>query len=306
VGDVSVAVIGSKGFVGRALVPSLRAAGMSVVEFPSARPFLRSDGSPTDDLAGASAVCYLASRINPAIAERDPGAAAAHLATLRSLAEALRGSGKRLLYPSSGGTVYDTRREPPYEETSPLQPIGRFGATKVEAERLLFDTPGIETVAMRISNAYGPGQRTGTGLGVVAHWVSAASRGEALRIFGAPEKVTRDFVYIDDVCSAFLRVLAADAPPPVVNIGSGTPTTLAEVAEIILGLADEAEVAYEPDRGFDVTRSWLDIGLARRELGWEPTIELAEGIRRTWEHALRQAERREVPTLGSTSVEHDR
>ena len=279
---------------------------MSVVEFPPARPFLRSDGSPTDELAGASAVCYLASRINPAIAERDPAAAAEHLATLRSLTEALRESGKRLLYPSSGGTVYDTRKEPPYQETSPLRPIGRFGATKVEAERLLLEAPGIETVAMRISNAYGPGQRTGTGLGVVAHWVDAASKGEPLRIFGAPEKVTRDFVYIDDICTAFLRLLATAAPPPVVNIGSGIPTTLAEVAEIIVDLADEAEVAYEPDRGFDVPRSWLDVGLARQKLGWEPSIELGEGIRRTWEDSLKQAERQEVPTLESAPLDRNR
>ncbi len=291
---MTVAVIGSKGFFGRALVPALRAAGMSVVEFPSTKPFLRSDGSPTDDLAGASAVCYLASRINPAIAEQDPAAAEAHLETLRSLTAALRHSGKRVLYPSSGGTVYDTGLEPPYRETSALKPIGRFGATKVEAERILRDAPGIESVAMRISNAYGPGQRTGTGLGVIAHWVEAASKTQPLRIFGAPERVTRDFLYIDDVCAAFVRVLKSEAPPAVVNIGSGVPTTLAEVADTIIDLAEDAEVVYEPDRGFDVARSWLDVGLARQALGWAPRTELAEGIQRTWEHSVRHVARQEA------------
>jgi UDP-glucose 4-epimerase len=288
---VSVAVIGSNGFFGRALVDTLNAAGTSVVEFPSARPFLCSDGSSADELAGAETVCYLASRINPAIAERDPDAAFAHIATLEGLLYALHDSGKRLIYPSSGGTVYDTDQEPPYAETSPLKPIGRFGSTKIEIEQLLRGTPGIESVAMRISNAYGPGQPTGTGLGVIAHWLAAAAEGEPLRIFGAPE-TTRDFIYIDDVCDAFLRAISSKAPPFIVNIGLGTPTTLAEVAEIISDIVDGIEVVHEPDRGFDVSRSWLDIGRAKETLGWEPTVQLREGITRTWEHNLQRGRAR--------------
>jgi nucleoside-diphosphate-sugar epimerase len=74
-----------------------------------------------------------------------------------------------------------------------------------------------------------------------------------------------------------------------VNIGSGVPTTLGEVIEIVTNLVEGAEVAHEPDRGFDVARSWLDIGLAREKLGWAPRVELREGIRRVWEHAREQA-----------------
>lgn len=290
---MSIAVIGSNGFIGRALVAALRTADMTVVEFPSAKPFLRSDGSPADGLMGASAVVYLASRINPAIAERDPGAAEAHIATLQSLLHTLAGSGRRVIYPSSGGTVYDTEREPPYAETSPLKPLGRFGATKCEAERLLAATRGIDSVAMRISNAYGPGQRTGTGLGVIAHWLAAAAAGEQLRMFGAGA-TTRDFIYIDDVSDAFLRVIASDAPPSVVNVGSGIPTTLAELAEVVHDVVGGFEMVVEPDRGFDVARSWLDIGLAKEALGWEPSTELREGITRTWEHNLRHRVRQEA------------
>jgi UDP-glucose 4-epimerase len=292
---MSVAVIGSNGFLGRALVAALSAAGTSVVEFPSARPFLRSDGSPTDELARVHTVCYLASRITPAIAERDPSAAAAHVATLRGLLDALRGSGKRLIYPSSGGTVYDTRQAPPYAETAPLRPIGRFGSTKLKVEELLSETPGIECVALRISNAYGPGQPTGKGFGVIAHWLAAAAENEPLHVFGSPE-TTRDFIYIDDVCAAFRHVIAAERPPPVLNIGSGIPTTLGEVAEIIADIVDGIEILHEPDRGFDVARSWLDIELAVQALGWRPTVELHDGISRTWEHNRRQGgERFEGP-----------
>jgi UDP-glucose 4-epimerase len=253
---------------------------------------LRSDGSPTDELAGASTICYLASRINPAIAERNPDAACAHIATVQGLVQALHDSGKRLIYPSSGGTVYDTDQEPPYAETSPLKPIGRFGSTKIEIEQLLRETPGIESVAMRISTAYGPGQPTGTGLGVIAHWLAAAAEGEPLRIFGSPE-TTRDFIYIDDVCDAFLRAISSEAPPFIVNIGSGTPTTLAEVAGIITDIVDGIEIVHEPERGFDVSRSWLDIGRAKKTLGWEPTVQLRDGITRTWEQNRQRRRERE-------------
>ena len=280
---MSVAVIGSNGFLGRALVPALAAAGRSVVEFPSTRPFLRSDGSATEELARASTVCYLASRINPAIAERDPAAADRHLATLEGLLRALRGSGKRLIYPSSGGTVYDSDLDPPYAETSPVRPIGRFGSTKVAAERLLSDTSGIDSVAMRISNAYGPGQPTGKGFGVIAHWLAAAAESEPIRVFGAPE-TTRDFIYVDDVCDAFLRVISSNDPPSVVNIGSGVPTSLAEAAELISDIVGGIEIVREPDRGFDVSRSWLDISLARQALDWKPGVPLRDGITRTWEY----------------------
>jgi UDP-glucose 4-epimerase len=301
---VSIAVIGSHGFIGRALVATLRAANMSVVEFPSAKPFLHSDGSPSDELAGAGAVCYLASRINPAIAERDPMAVEAHVATLQLLIRAMSGSGKRLIYPSSGGTVYDPAGDPPYSETSALGPIGRFGAAKVEVERLLSEAAGVETVAMRISTAYGPGQRTGTGLGVIAHWLEAAADGKALHLFGPPE-TTRDFIYVDDVCEAFLRVISSDHPPSVVNIGSGAPTSLAALAELIAEIADGVEIVHDPDRGFDVARSWLDISRAGQTLGWEPRVQLPEGIARTWEHYLGQRRADELVDSASGSVAPD-
>jgi UDP-glucose 4-epimerase len=282
---VSVAVTGSNGFLGRALVTALRAAGTEVVEFPSTRPFLCPDGSPTDELARASSVCYLASRINPAIAERDPAAVAEHVATLTGLIRALGDSGTRLIYPSSGGTVYDTDLDPPYAETSQLRPIGRFGSTKVAIEQLLFEAPQVESVAMRISNVYGPGQPRRKGFGVIAHWLASAAEGEPLHMYGNPD-TTRDFVYIDDLCDAFLRVVSSDDPPSVVNIGSGVPTSLAELAEIISDTLDGVEIVHEPDRSFDVARTWLDVSLAKKTLGWSPRVQLREGIGRTWEYEL--------------------
>jgi UDP-glucose 4-epimerase len=207
------------------------------------------------------------------------------VATLTGLIRALGDSGTRLIYPSSGGTVYDTDLEPPYAETSQLRPIGRFGSTKVAIERLLFEAPEIESVAMRISNVYGPGQPRRKGFGVIAHWLASTAAGEPLHMYGNPD-TTRDFVYIDDLCDAFLRVVSSDDPPSVVNIGSGVPTSLAELAEIISDTVDGVEIVHEPDRGFDVSRTWLDVSLAKKTLGWSPRVRLREGIGRTWEYEL--------------------
>jgi UDP-glucose 4-epimerase len=148
-------------------------------------------------------------------------------------------------------------------------------------EQLLFEATEIESVAMRISNAYGPGQLKGNGFGVIAHWLASAAEGKPLRMYG-DSNTTRDFVYIDDVCDAFLRILSSDDPPSVVNIGSGVPTSLAELAEIITDTVDGVDILHEPDRGFDVARTWLDVSRAKTALGWEPQVQLREGISRTW------------------------
>ena len=180
-----------------------------------------------------------------------------------------------MIYPSSGGTVYDTEREPPYAETSPLKPIGRFGATKMKIEQLLLrpgnrDRGDADQQRVRTGSAH----RHRAGRHRALARVSGGD--EPIRVFGAPE-TTRDFIYIDDVCDAIQRVISSDDPPSVVNIGSGIPTTLGEVAELVSDTVGGIEIAHEPARGFDVGRTWLDIRLAKERLGWEPSVSFATG-----------------------------
>ena len=146
-------------------------------------------------------------------------------------------------------------------------------------------------VVLRISNAYGPGQRLGRGQGVIGHWMAAAARGEPLRVFGDPA-ATRDYVFIEDVVDAIrLLVLGTSAEvPTVLNIGSGVPTTLGELADLVSSVVGGAEIEREPGRTFDRHDTWLDVSLAKKAIGWVAGVPLIEGLRRTWAHARRTAE----------------
>lgn len=151
------------------------------------------------------------------------------------------------------------------------------------------DPDRARAVILRISNAYGPGQRLGKGQGVIGHWMAAAARGEPLHVYGDPA-ATRDYIYVDDVVEAMETVLALDQAvdvPAILNIGSGVPTALGELAEIVAELVGGAKIIHEPGRAFDVRDTWLDVRLARDTVGWVPRTPLVEGLARTWAHVSR-------------------
>ena len=119
---------------------------------------------------------------------------------------------------------------------------------------------------------------------MIAHWLASAADGAILRILGDPAS-TRDYVYIDDVVAALVRVHHyRGALPDTLNVGSGRPTTLAELADIVLAAVADPTVSVQvgPGRPFDVDRTWLDTSLARRMLEWVPEVPLTEGVRRSW------------------------
>jgi UDP-glucose 4-epimerase len=125
----------------------------------------------------------------------------------------------------------------------------------------------------------------------VAYWLEAAAKGEPLVLLGHQNTV-RDFVYIGDIVSA---LVAADQRrtelPPVINIGSGQPTTLAELARTVLAVVDDPELEFraKPPRDFDLSRTWLDVSRAREALGWQPTSDLRTGVAAAWAAISRRA-----------------
>lgn len=286
VADGTITVVGGRGFIGRALVASLRAGGAEVRVLGSGDQLVE-DGRPCSAIAAAETVIYLASSINPQIAQTKPDKVEADQATLRAVLEGLRGSERlrRLIFPGSGGTVYDPGAAPPYREDSPVRPTSVYGWAKLVMEDLVRELapPGCQPVILRISNIYGPGQPVGTGQGVIAHWLAAVAADAEVVLYGA-NTITRDFVYIDDVTSAFTLVIEAPAPPGLINIGSGTPTTLAHLAETIARVVSprRLRIRQEPQRAFDLPRNYLAIDRATASIGWKPEIPLLEGIQRTW------------------------
>jgi UDP-glucose 4-epimerase len=286
----SAVVIGSSGFLGRALMNALTEAGTDAIGLTREDPFSSGDGLPVSELRRADGIAFLAGSVTPAIAESDPTAVADELRLFDAFIDCLGYLDKTplVVIPSSGGTVYGTEHEPPFAETSLTRPAGAYGTMKLEMEHRLISVPDhvARVVALRISNAYGPGQKLGRGQGVTGHWMAAAARGEPLRVFG-DLTATRDYIYIDDVVRAMTMVLSAEAGallPRVLNIGSGVPTTLRELVDEVSGVVGGADIVLEPGRGFDVHDVWLDIRLANETIGWKPRVQLTEGLLRTWNH----------------------
>lgn len=283
---MAVAVVGASGFLGRALVAALNRAGTPVSAYTRSVPFLTPGGRPEAGLASARTVYWLATQINPQSAEQDPGKVVADRAAFEKFLQTLRGvePAPTIVLLSSGGTVYDPATDPPYAESARTRPLSAYGRAKVALEGLLAERAPGRHVALRVSNAYGPGQPTASGQGVVAHWLRAAGRGEDIRVFGDPA-TTRDYVYVNDIADALVAVDGLDVElPPAVNIGSGRPTSLGELAETVLDVvaAQGLRVIIEQRRSFDVSQTWLDVTLAGEILRWQPATSLRDGIGAAW------------------------
>jgi len=283
--DSRVAVIGASGFIGGATLRRLTAGGVDATGYTRQAPAVRADESLAEGLAGADMIFWLASSIRPARSE----AASQDYTALAKLLDGLHavGSKARLLAISSGGTVYDPAVPPPYSEQSPVRAANDYGQAMLAVEALLAERWD-NHVIVRASNAYGPGQPARRGQGVVAHWLDSVHREEPIRVMGDPE-VRRDYIYIDDLVEAI--VLAASRPevPPVLNVGSGVPTSLAELVQAVRSAVGfDVEVEQTPARSFDAPSTWLDVSLARDVLGWQPSTDLTAGVASTWRQLRRR------------------
>lgn len=293
---VPVAVFGAGGFLGRKLVAALRASGVSTGSFFKSTP-LPADGAFFDGSAGPGVVFWVATTINPGLAERHPERVGSDHEAFRRLLARLREADRPpvVVLASSGGAVYSPRTAPPYREDSPLGSDVAYGRAKLGLEReLLANRDKVRPVVLRISNMYGPGQRTGTGLGVVAYWLEAAAAKRPLRVLGDPRTV-RDYVYVDDVVEVMARIhriacaSGAESLPDVLNIGSGVPTSLMDMlAAVVTTVGGVVSVEFAGGRPFDRSDVWLDVTKARRCVGWSARTPLELGVQRTWAHLTRQ------------------
>ncbi|EEP73329.1 nucleoside-diphosphate-sugar epimerase [Micromonospora sp. ATCC 39149] len=291
------AVVGATGFIGSRLVSRLAEAGHPVARFSRAAPPVV-DGRPAPGLREAQVVYFLAARLSPALAEQQPERVVRERELLLDVLSALAGVDHRPVFvlASSGGAVYTPTVWPPYHERSATGPASAYGRAKLRLEQeLLRHTDRVQPVVTRLSNVYGPGQRPTPGYGVLSHWLEATVRGEPIRLFGDPA-VVRDYVHVDDV-TAIMEVIAQragdgdrDRLPTVVNVGSGLPTSLAELLQTMSTVAGrELEVIRDVRRQFDHRGNWLDTTLARETLGWQARISLPDGVRQCWEAVLTRA-----------------
>jgi UDP-glucose 4-epimerase len=203
-----------------------------------------------------------------------------------SMMEAMRDVGVRRVILASSGAVYGDQGEQPLKETAIPDPHSPYAVSKVSAEhyiRTIGKLWGLETVCLRIFNAYGPGQHLPPSHPpVVPHFLRQALRGGTLVVHGDGTQ-TRDYVYVDDVVSAM--VAASTAPNVngmVINVGSGTETSIRElvkkVSEVTGRKVDSLYNALTPG---GVSRMCADLSLAAQKLNYRSSIKLDDGLRLT-------------------------
>ncbi|HEX6057875.1 MAG TPA: NAD-dependent epimerase/dehydratase family protein [Gemmatimonadaceae bacterium] len=211
-----------------------------------------------------------------------------------NLLEAIRagGGGTRLVFSSTGGAVYGDFVTPPNEETFPKDPESPYAISKLSAEHYLAyynRVHGLDAVALRYGNVYGPRQDPHGEAGVVAIFCSRILDGEPLTVFGDGLQ-TRDYVFVGDVARATVRAATGPLPPAerldsrAFNIGTGVATSVIDLARRLLRAAGrEVELRHAPKRPGEQQHSVLDVRKAAEALGWRPEVSLDAGLGETFE-----------------------
>jgi UDP-glucose 4-epimerase len=203
---------------------------------------------------------------------------------------AARDEGVRRVVYSSSSSVYGSRTELPVREDQPTDPISPYGVAKLAAERYCVAFSRVyhrfETVVVRYFNVFGPRQSPhSVYAAMVPLFITAIAEDRPVLVYGDGEQ-RRDFTYVDNVVEATLA--AADAPGAngrIFNVAGSAPATVNHVAETIGAiLGREVRKEHGPPRPGDIRDSWADVTAAREALGWDATIDLEEGLRRTIDH----------------------
>jgi len=296
-------LLGGAGFMGSHLAERLLAAGHAVRVFDihdrgfagaAARTaeieWMRGDFLDPADvaaaIAGCQAVFHLVSTTLPKSSNQNPASDVADniIGTLHLLEACRREGSRKIVFTSSGGTVYGVPRTVPITEDHPTHPITSYGIGKLTIEKYLElyrVMHGVDYCVLRIANPFGERQRVAAGQGAVTTFLERAHRGEPIEIWG-DGKVVRDYLYVGDVAEALARAMDHRGERRIINIGSGIGRDLNEiVAAIERVIGRPVERRHLPARSFDVPANVLDIRLARAELGWQPATAFEEGLRRT-------------------------
>jgi len=188
---------------------------------------------------------------------------------------------QRVVFLSSGGTVYGPARHLPITEDHPCNPISPYGMTKLTVEHYLkfYD---LDYVVIRPSVPYGEWQNPFGVQGAVAVFLGKVLRGEPIVIWG-DGSVVRDYFYIGDLAQACVRAATAACSREVFNIGGGKGISLKQLIDMVGEVSTaRVEVEYQSARPFDVPRLVLDISKASNRIEWRPRVGIQEGLERTW------------------------
>ena len=306
-------VTGGAGFIGSHLVEALLAEGWRVgvvddlssgrvsrvppevelaavdVRSPQARDFIRS--------FRPRAVAHLAAQVSVARSVGDPLLDAdVNVGGTIAILLASREAGVRRVVFASSAAVYGAPAYLPLDEGHPSRPLSPYGISKLAGEhyvRVLAEASGVGWVVLRYANVYGPCQDAHGEAGVVAVFADRVVRGDRVLPVHGDGLQTRDFVYAGDVAEATLRAMTLEsASGRILNVGTGRGTSVLELAQAIwraAGREGPVPVEHQAARPGDIRHSRLDVSQAAQALGWQATVELEEGLRRTLRATSRRA-----------------
>jgi UDP-glucose 4-epimerase len=257
------------------------------------------------DQVRPDAVCVQAAQMSVSRSVREPifDAEVNLIGLLGVLENCVRVGAKKVVFASSGGVLYGDVFEPA-PETTACNPMSPYGVSKWAGELYLnffAREHGLQTVALRYANVYGPRQNPHGEAGVVAIFAQRMLAGQQVTVNG-DGKYIRDYVYVGDVARANVLSLEASLPEPFMafNIGTGAPTDVNQLAAAVRGLCLETagrsgrrieipEPAHGPPRAGDLRSNLVSCAKARATLGWEPAVAVREGLRQTVEWFAAQA-----------------
>ena len=296
-------ILGGGGFLGSHLSEALLAQGYAVRIFdrPNLSRFRSVDGDRNLEwlegdfinhdhvsraVSGCDVIFHLISTTLPRSSNENPiyDVETNVVGTLHLLEVAKKNAIKKLIFVSSGGTVYGIPQEVPIKESHPTEPICSYGISKLAIEKylnLFHQLHGLDYCVLRLANPFGERQRIAAEQGAVTVFLDKALRNEEIAIWG-DGTVVRDYFYVGDAVSAMTKALAYKGSGGVFNIGSGSGQSLNQILDAIEALLGKPiRSAYFPARGFDVPVSVLDISKAAELLNWRPETTFAEGLSRT-------------------------
>ena len=303
---MNVIVFGGCGFIGSHLVDTLLEKGHAVRVFSRSHELYRpplqkveyilgdfgNRGLVSTAVKGIDIVYNLISTTVPKTSNDDPvfDVTSNVIETLHLLEACVQEKVGKVVFISSGGTVYGIPERLPVDEDCPTNPICSYGITKLTIEKyqyLFKKLHGLNYKIIRPSNPYGPRQNPNNIQGAVSVFLGKVLQNIPITIWG-DGSISRDFLYIDDLIDGIYSATFDDSEQNIFNFGSSTGCSLTNLVRLIKEVTNtDFEVIYKTHRTFDVPELILDTTRAREKLHWKPKVSLPDGLSLTWEALLR-------------------